>query len=221
MDKIPYKIIINTDSYTGNFERELIAYSFGRLARVGGFTAYARPFWDSVVGTGVESYERYLEINKKEHSVEDSLDCQMMKQRLVGKGMSEDVAILKIKKICESVSKKMAEENILRVYDEFLCFTNQRVDDWEEVTFYNIFCYEPNNCSAIYVQLNKPLTEYFENIIIPRIIKFFELDIYNKIQEYEYLCMFDEVNRTHNKKIKLKDLLLVDADGNVIKNYLE
>lgn len=213
-----YKIIINTNKYSGNWVRPFIAYSFGKLANSDGFTAYARPFWDAVVGTGVESYKNYLLI--KDGFPEINNDDALLK-RFLRLGYSKEDALLKVKEINKSIAQKRIEEDILRIYDEFLCFTNQDVDDWEEVTFYNIFNYESGDATAVYVQLNLPLTEYFENIIIPRIKKFFELDIYNRIKNYEYLCMFDEINRPQDERIELKDLILVDSGGNIIKNYLD
>lgn len=220
MSKVPYKLIINTDSYTGNFERELIAYSFGRLSRgTGGFTAFARPFWDSVVGTGVECYENYVQIEKKRNKEKREPFSPMAKNLYIRKGLSEEEAIKKAMEVEEKVQKRMYDENILRLYEDYLCFTKQEVDDWEEVTFYNIDCYKSNECTSIYVQLNKPLNEYFEKIIIPRIIRFFECDIYNRIKDYIYLC----TNNVRNleKPFKLKDLVLIDENGNVIKDYLK
>ena len=222
MQQVPYKIIINTDSYTGNFYRELISYCFGRLSRDGtGFTAYTRSFWDNVVGTGVETYENYLRIREKEDSNKKIIiDKDFRKQKLIASGISEEEAEKKLQEIADRVQQRINDVDILRVYNEFLCFTMQTVDDWEESTFFNIFSYDGDRYSAVYVQLNKPLNNYFEGIIIPRIIKFFSLDIYNRIRDYECLCSYDEINRPHSKPIVLKDLLLVDENDNVIKNYL-
>lgn len=216
--KVPYKLIINTNSYTGNFERELMAYCFGRLSNsTGGFTAYARPFWDQVVGTGVETYENYMEIQNGP-KVERPLYAESIRLLNIRRGFSEEEAVKKAMEIEQKVRQKMKEESILRVYDEYLCFTLQEVDDWEEVTFYNICCYNNDECNAIYVQLNKPLNEYFENIIIPRIINFFETDAYNKIKAYEWFCRGYDFSP--EEPFVLKDLILIDENGNIVKDYL-
>lgn len=216
-----YKLIINTNSYTGNFERELMAYCLGRTKNgSGGYTAFSRPFWDQVVGTGVETYENYVVVEKQYRKDRESVSYdESVKDLCIRRGLTEDDAIQKAKEIKEKVNKKMYDEDILRVYEDYLLFTMQWIDDWEEETFYNICPYEGDEYTAVYVQLQKPLNEYFENIVIPRIIKFFEDDIYNKVEDYIYFCKGYKYEP--KEPFILKDLVLVDEEGNIIKDYLK
>lgn len=62
---VPYKLMIVTDSYTGNFERELISFCLGLDEK----TAFARPFWDKTVGTGIENIEKYKEFVNKQDNI--------------------------------------------------------------------------------------------------------------------------------------------------------
>lgn len=216
-----YKLIINTNSYTGNFERELMAYCLGRTRNgSAGYTAFSRPFWDNVVGTGVETYENYVVVEKQYRKDRESTPYdESVKDLCIRRGLTEDDAIQKAKEIKEKVNKKMYDEDILRFYEDYLLFTMQWVDDWEEETFYNICSYESDEYTAVYVQLQKPMNEYFENIIIPRIIKFFEDDVYNKIEDYIYFCKGYKYEP--KEPFILKDLVLVDEEGKVIKDYLK
>lgn len=82
--------------------------------------------------------------------------------------------------------------------------TYQEVDDWEQMTFYNITgMINENRDSAIIIQLAKPLNEYWESIIIPRIKKFFDEKIYDSSDD-----------------IKLLSLQLLNKDNQVLKDYL-
>ena len=61
MEKAPYKLIIHTDSYTGNFERELVAFAFGVLDKEKSDYAnsYKKAFWNSVAASDIDSLEEY------------------------------------------------------------------------------------------------------------------------------------------------------------------
>lgn len=209
-----YKLIIETDSYAGNFERELIIYSFGMLPNgSGSFTAYARPFWDSTVGTGVETYENYLAFRnqrKKEKSNEEILS--EISHYCIRKDKSDKELIA----IYHRIQDKLEAENILHLYD-YLEYTMQEVDDWKENTFYNL-CEDSN---SLFVQLKDILPERFEKIVIEQITKFFNLDIYNKIKDYEYLCMFDDIDRKHDEPITLNRIYIIDENENIVKTYFD
>ena len=114
------------------------------------------------------------------------------------------------------------EKDICRLYDRYLCNTYQEVDDWEQDIFYNIESFYKNkeyDCDTIYIQLNEPLPEHLEEIVIERIKNFFENDIYNVIHNYQWVCQFGEQNKCE-KSIRLLDLELVDSDYNLIKKYV-
>ena len=51
------------------------------------------------------------------------------------------------------------------------------------------------------------LTVKEANIVINQIKLFFKADIYNRINDYEWLCQFEGSERKHDKKITLKNLL--------------
>ena len=59
--KAPYYLLIHTNSYTGNFDRELIAYCIGRLDDIqkDHCPEFIKPFWNSVAGGGIDS-ERHI-----------------------------------------------------------------------------------------------------------------------------------------------------------------
>ena len=87
--------------------------------------------------------------------------------------------------------------------DEYLMETYQVVDDWEQMTFYLM----TDDCNSLAIQLVKPLNEYWEEIIIRRIKKFFHVRP----------CKYDW---TLPKNGKLLDLYLIDSNGNRIKDYM-
>ena len=83
--------------------------------------------------------------------------------------------------------------------------TFQEVDDWEQLTFYNIDwdIMHKNGSNVLKVQLTKPLSKEWEDIIIPRMKTFFDKKI------YEYLKEDD----------KLISITLCDRKGEVVKEY--
>lgn len=83
--------------------------------------------------------------------------------------------------------------------------TFQDVDDWWQLTFYNIDwdAYHKEDRHILRIQLAKPLGRYWENIIIPRMKTFFEKKIY-------------EWMRTDTELVNIS---LLDRRGNVMKEY--
>ena len=112
------------------------------------------------------------------------------------------------------------------LYEKYLCYTYQIVDDWEQETFYNINSYYKNskyNCDSIYIGLKEPLDEKYEKIIIPRIKAFFEENVYDIFEKYKYIS-------THNAfpafleetKPTLLDIDLIKSkDNSLVKKYYE
>lgn len=205
-----FKLIIETDSYIGNFKRELIAYSLGISPNnENGFSAFIRPFWDSVVGTGVECYDNYIKFYKdyyKEMSDEDILNSDDFHCK---RGLTIKESIDRYRKN----RKQMESEEIIHLYD-YLEYAIQNVDDSIESTFYNIY-----NSNSLFIQFKEMLPKRFERIIIKQIKKFFNLDILNKIRDYEYICEFDEVDRKQDNPVTLKRLYIVDEVDNIIKEF--
>ncbi len=85
---------------------------------------------------------------------------------------------------------------------DYLFETFQECDDWEQLTFYYIDwdTRHKEKRDVLKIQLAKPLDEYWEGIIIPRMKAFFAEHIYED-------------------KAKLISIKLLDEQGNVIKNY--
>lgn len=104
----------------------------------------------------------------------------------------------------EPISFKEAFESY-DLYKDYLLETFQEVDDWEQLTFYYIDwkVYHENDRSVLGIQLAKPLSEYWENIIIPRMRAFFMK------RPYEYLA----------KDAELISIRLLDRKGEVVKEY--
>lgn len=99
-------------------------------------------------------------------------------------------------------------EEALRNYEllkEYLFETFQDVDDWEQLTFYNIDwdAYHKERRNVLRIQLAQPLSNYWEQIIIPRMIAFF------KLKPYEYM----------NADTALVGIRLLDKKGVVVKKY--
>ena len=67
------KLIIHTNKYTGNFERELVAYSLGILedSQMNHSESFQKAFWTSVSGVGIDSYEDYLNKIKNNDNFND------------------------------------------------------------------------------------------------------------------------------------------------------
>ena len=82
---------------------------------------------------------------------------------------------------------------------DYLFETFQECDDWEQLTFYSID-WDARDRELLKIQLAKPLDEYWEGIIIPRMKAFFEKHIYED-------------------KAKLISIKLLDSQGKTIKEY--
>lgn len=85
---------------------------------------------------------------------------------------------------------------------DYLFETFQECDDWEQLTFYSIDwdTVHKEKRDVLKIQLAKPLNEYWEGIIIPRMKAFFAEHIYED-------------------KAKLISIKLLDEQGNILKNY--
>lgn len=102
------------------------------------------------------------------------------------------------------ISFEYALEHYVLLQD-YLFETFQDVDDWEQLTFYQIDwnAMHREKRDVMVVQLAKPLSEYWENIIIPRMKDFFIK------KPYEYM----------DKDAKLIGITLYDSKHNSIKTY--
>lgn len=190
-------LVIHTNAYTGNFERELIAYSFGILDEVQEDIDYAceykKIFWNNVIGMHVNSKEEY----------ENDEVAGLMKSFLW--------------------NEKKKNEEVLQLY-EYLRYTSQQVDDWSQDTFYNICSFYKNeqyDCDTILVQLEKPLSGNLETLVIERIKNFFRFHVLDIVEDYTWLCQFGEPrDRGKEQPVILLDLELIDSDNNLIKKYV-
>lgn len=88
---------------------------------------------------------------------------------------------------------------------DYLFETFQDVDDWEQLTFYQIDwdIMHRNGSNVLKIQLAKSLDYYWESIIIPRMKDFFI--------ERPYVYM--------DKDAELISIALCDSKGNVVKEY--
>lgn len=91
------------------------------------------------------------------------------------------------------------------LFRDYLLETFQDVDDWEQLTFYQIDwdIMHKNGSNVLKIQLTKPLDYYWESIIIPRMKDFFTK------KPYEYM----------DKDAELISITLCDRVGNVAKEY--
>jgi hypothetical protein len=90
-------------------------------------------------------------------------------------------------------------EEALESYEllkDYLLETFQDVDDWWQLTFYQIDweVLHREKRNVLKIQLAKPLSTEWEEIIIPRMKKFFDKKIYehmDKDAELEYIYLYD------------------------------
>lgn len=104
----------------------------------------------------------------------------------------------------EAIDFEEASESY-ELYRDYLLETFQECDDWEQLTFYTIDwnILHKNGSNVLRIQLAKPLSSEWEEIIIPRMKAFFDKKI------YEYLKEDD----------KLISITLCDRKGEVVKEY--
>ena len=104
----------------------------------------------------------------------------------------------------EAIDFEEASENYV-LYRDYLFETFQECDDWEQLTFYTIDwdILHKNGSNVLKIQLAKPLSREWEEIIIPRMKDFF------KDKVYPYMSEADE----------LISIILCDRVGNVVKEY--
>lgn len=188
----PYRLCIHTDDYTGNFERELIGYALGVL--------------DEEQEENLSPYDPddyckhwfYQDVMaRKEHGIYGYYDALTTKYKEVT-GFDDELDYW---------------DNPL--LNEYLLETYQDVDDWQQNTFYYIDKYfkdEKYDCNSLYIQLDKPLSTIWEEIIISRIIKFFK-DTRIRKEEFGTL-QFADWDKRH-----LISIELIDDKDNIIKNY--
>jgi hypothetical protein len=88
---------------------------------------------------------------------------------------------------------------------DYLFETFQDVDDWEQLTFYQIDweIMHKNGSNVLKIQLAKPFDYYWQSIIIPRMKDFFVE------RPYEYM----------DEDAELISITLCDSKGNVVKEY--
>lgn len=181
---IPYTLEVECNSYWGNFEREFIAYSMGALDEVQMY---------------IEHCDEQLEMFWKD------IFPHIMSEQFSGppEGLHD----------YNLPDMEWLEENY-ELMKEFLLETVQDVDDWWQLTFYAID-WDALRGRTLYgigdefkknilkIQLTKPLTPYWENIIIPRMKLFFQQRIYKWM----------------DKDAKLISIKLYDKDHNLVKEY--
>lgn len=104
----------------------------------------------------------------------------------------------------EAINFEEASESY-ELYRDYLLETFQDCDDWEQLTFYTIDwdIYHKNGSNVLKIQLAKPLSREWEEIIIPRMKTFFDKKIYEYLEEDD----------------KLLSITLCDHKGCVIKEY--
>ena len=150
-----YKLVIKTDSYTGNFERECIAYVLGILDEIQREINYAPEYLDS--------------FHKEEN---------------------------------------LSFQDCANFLEEYLFERWQEVDDWEQMTFYEI---GGEKCQDIFIFIDKLFPKEWEERIIKRIINFFNggyKEVAIKAKEDEYIKKYPQL-------LEIKLII----NNNVIKQY--
>jgi hypothetical protein len=127
-------------------------------------------------------------------------DCQMDLDH------SEEERTMFWKEVFNKEPIKFTDEiESYELYRDYLLETFMECDDWEQLCFYYIDfdIYHKNGSNVLKIQLAKPLSRYWEEIIIPRMKAFFDKKI------YEYMKDGDE----------LISITLCDRKGYVVKEY--
>lgn len=83
------------------------------------------------------------------------------------------------------------------LYKDYLLETFQECDDWEQLCFYYIDfdIYHKNGSNVLKIQLAKPLSKEWEDIIIPRMKDFFIDKVYPYMTEEDRLISITLCNR--------------------------
>jgi hypothetical protein len=104
----------------------------------------------------------------------------------------------------EPIDFKEASESY-ELYRDYLLETFQVQDDWEQLTFYTIDwdIYHKNGSNVLKIQLAKPLSKEWEEIIISRMKAFFDKKISKYLKE----------------DTELLYITLCDRRGQVVKEY--
>ena len=104
----------------------------------------------------------------------------------------------------EPINFREAAESY-ELYRDYLLETFQDCDDWEQLTFYAIDwdILHKNGSNVLKIQLAKPLSKEWEEIIIPRMKAFFDKKIYKYLDEED----------------RLISITLCDRKGMVVKEY--
>ena len=193
------RLIIKTDKYAGNFERELIGYCFGRLSeeqeQIEYAREYVRAFWRSYARCN--DYESYLIKEEKQKKFED-----LMKKTDSILGMTV------------TVEPKLTIQDI---YENYLEFLQEEVDDDYEKTFYS------SDDKEISIWFKQDLPEESLNMFIQRIRSFFNNNVFETFENAIHLTEFNSLCDCDNK-IKLISLSYENKTKkwfNQLKNYPE
>lgn len=187
-----YYLVIHTDSYAENFERELISYCIGIIPPECGDYAktFEKIFWNNEVSSSINSYEEY----KK--SIEE-------KKKVFGD--------------CD-----ISEDKFTYFYENYLVKSDIFNGLFHYDSFYDLdFYYNQNSLdlNTICIFLNEIPDERFEEILVRRIKNFFDKNVYKVVKDFECLSQFEELS-TEKGGFKLLDLELIDKDKNLIKKYV-
>lgn len=188
----PYRLCIHTSDYTGNFERELIGYCLGVLD---GRTE--ENLWEYDPDDYCKHWFYQDVMARKERGYRGYYDALTEKFREVT-GYEDELGY------CDHP-----------LLQEYLFETFQDVDDWQQDTFYYIDKYfkdKEYDCNSLYIQLDKPLNEVWEEIVINRIFMFFKDERIRK-EEYGTLQFADWDKR------KLISIELINDKDEVVKSY--
>lgn len=216
---VPYKLIIHTTASSYEFLDELAAFCFGKLfdRNERDFNKYLFAFWNGVCNDNVYSLKDYEKLNKPSKKLSRFYEKYFFKE-------TSELDYTDLEKFNEQerlFEANFHEKEITRLYDTYLVISPQEIDGGRFKTYYNVCSYnDDSKKDSMYIQLFAPLSEHFEELIITRIKKFFELNIIDVMKEYECKTIFLKEEVPNSKEIKLLDLELIDECGNIVKKYV-
>ena len=180
------RLVIKTDKYTGNFERELVGYCFGRLSeeqeKAGYGREFVRAFWQNF--STCNDFEEY---KKKEEEHTEFARLMKRADKLLGNS-------------CVVKATLITMEDI---YNDYFEYKREEVDDDYEETYYSI------NDKEISIWLQQELPGKFLQMFVQRIKSFFENNVLEVFENAIYLTKFDSLCHCDNK-VKLLDLYYED-----------
>lgn len=220
---IPYMLCIRTNDFVAEYAEKLVSFVIGISSKTDGEDygdPFIRAFWNNREATDINDYGDYLA------RLEVAMPRDVSKDILSRLDMAVKTDPDALPAVFTKPFNKYTE-----LYDITLCETDA-LAEWETdenngPSIYGVGRYfgeSDDDCivDSIYIHLNKPLEGDMEKMIIGRIIYFFRNDVYDTLSKCDLIRLGEETKLDYECHLCDTDLIsieLIDADGNVVKEY--